>query len=496
MAKTFTIFIETGGIKVLIARNDKVERWVEIPLDEELVAGGVIQDVDKVAAIIRTQFKALQINGRNVVAGVTGLGSLYRMITLPDLPEPVIPEAIRREAERVVPVSLDEVYLAYQRLPRTGSENRVFLAICPKNNVDQTIRTLQKAGLEPTLVDLAPLAICRSVTVPQAVVTSIKGVVLNIIVIVDRIPQVIRSIQIPGELDNPTERLATVAEEIERTIAFYNSSQPSKTLEKTAPLFVSGDLSDSPDSRQMLASRLGMKTEVLPSPFLADPGFNPGQFGVNIGLALKEQQKKFPNLSLVDFNVLPERYRLKHFSPLNVAIPICAVVGIGLIAIMTYQLFTTRDEVDSLRTRLTIQQNLVTQQQQNLTVLKEKSTQLQQDIGPLESANAVFSTMSDSLQESRTVADADIATITSLVSGSVALSSLQYTPEGINISGSTPNKDEVYTYARALRSSGRFQNTVITSISKNEDTTSVEQSPGVTREITTINYAFEITLLK
>ena len=75
---------------------------------------GLVQDNAKVAEKIRELFRLTKTTNKKVVAGLSDPLSLYRIVTLPKLPEAILPEAIKREAERVIPLSLDEVYLIHQ----------------------------------------------------------------------------------------------------------------------------------------------------------------------------------------------------------------------------------------------------------------------------------------------------------------------------------------------------------------------------------------------
>ena len=71
---------------------------------------------------LKELFTLTNVSTGKVIAGLSGLNSLYRLITLPELPEAVRDEAVKHEARRVIPVSLDQVHLAYQALPTTKLE--------------------------------------------------------------------------------------------------------------------------------------------------------------------------------------------------------------------------------------------------------------------------------------------------------------------------------------------------------------------------------------
>jgi len=141
--RMMTLYLEDTNIRLLIARGKQAERWASMPLEPGLVSGGVIVNETQVAQKIREllttvhHIKTRTTGGQNIqefiagmfggqgkiIVGLSGRDSLYRVLSLPPLPESLLGEAVRREAGRILPVSLNELYLAYQRI----------LAVLPKH---------------------------------------------------------------------------------------------------------------------------------------------------------------------------------------------------------------------------------------------------------------------------------------------------------------------------------------------------------------------------
>ena len=201
--RVMTLYFEDSGIKLLIAKGRKVEHWANLPLDPGLVVGGVIVDENRVASKVKeiiASVKSSPISGKGkVVVGLSGRDSLYRVISLPILEKSLLAEAVTREAGRVLPVSLDQLYLAYQRIPGNENETRVFVAAFPKKTTDILIKTLRLAGITPRVLDLAPLALCLSLNEPRAIIADARLDSLSIMVIAERVPQVIRSLSLQSE---------------------------------------------------------------------------------------------------------------------------------------------------------------------------------------------------------------------------------------------------------------------------------------------------------
>ena len=486
--KVVTLFIDDTNIRLLVTKGKQVQKWARLLLEPGLVIDGVIVDEAQVVDKLKELFKLEKVTTKKVIAGLSGLNSLYRLITLPELPEAVQDEAIRHEARRVIPVPLDQVYLAYQMLPAPKGETRIFLAAFPRNAADTLTRTLRHVGVKPYLMDLAPLALCRNVNEPRAIIINAWSTNLDIVVIADRVPQVLRSLSLPSEATSLSEMLPTITEELDRTIAFYNSSHLENPLDSTVPIFVSGDLAEAPESWESLAGESNYPVSTLPSLMEFPEGFDSNHFMVNIGLALKELSPEMweGNFSLVNFNTLPKAHLPKAPAVGKILIPIAiAIVGIGLLIYTVPIVQNSMAQTASLRTQLETIQSLIAQQQKDIVTLKEQTAQIE-PIKPLEATAGVFEATFTNLGQVRAQVDGDLSQIVSLVPADIALlyggdtatidgtrldqAEINHSVEQVSITGRAPSEDEIFAYARALRSGGRFSTVIISSIEAYEET--------------------------
>ena len=464
MAKRVTtLFITDTAINLLVMKGEKVEKWASSSLEPGLVSQGLVVNEEQVADQVKELFKQEKVKTDKVIIGLSGLDSLYRIITLPDLPEAIIPEAVRREANRTIPTPLEEVYFSYQRLPATG-EGRFFLATFSRNLTDALVRTLRKAGVKPYIMDLSSLALCRIPNEPRAIIVNARLEHLDVMVIVDRIPELIRTLPLPGEAGSSEERLSLIAEEFNRTVAFYNSSHMESPLNPSVPVFVCGDLAETPDDWQSLVGP-DYSISPLTSPVETPEGFNSNEFMVNIGLALKElrSEKEEANFSLVNFNALPEAYLPEHFSILRVLVPVGIVVGIGLIILSVILIQDNRSEIEVLRSQLTATQSSVAQ-------LQKETTKLRAQIGPIEATANELNDRVVAMERKRASIYLDLREIKTLAPEAVELSSIDYQGNSITVKGAASNVGLIYRYAQDLRDSKdsvntpRFSNVWVSSI--------------------------------
>jgi len=448
MAKRVTtLFIRDTSITVLVMKGEQVEKWANLPLEPGLVSQGLIVDEEQVADKVKQIFKETGASTSKVITALSGDDSLYRIVTLPELPEAVLPEAIKREVKRTIPTPLEDIYYSYQHLPSPmRNESRIFLVAFPRNLADALVRTLRQAGVKPYIMDLAPLALSRIPDEPRAVIVNARLDHLDVAVIADRLPQVIRRVSLPGETESLEERLPLIAEEFNRTIAFYNSSHLENPIDATVPVFVCGDLVDEPEAWQSVVGGAGYQVSALSSPVESPEGFNSSEFMVNIGLALKELlvEKEGANFSIVNFNALPEAYVPARFSIVRVLLPVVTIIGIGLVVLVLILILTNRTSIESLRTDVLLSETSVAQQQQAINDLNK-------EIGPTTATADELSAQLITMERGRAIFHEDLTEIEKLAGEQVILNNITHSGSSVAVTGTASNEDAIFRYAENLR---------------------------------------------
>ena len=463
-----TIYIDDSAIQVLVTRGRQAHKWVNMPLEPGLVKDGGILEEDAVASRVSELWRTQKIGGSRIIAGISGINCLYRLLTLPELSRDLLPEAVMREAGRVLGIPLEQLYLSWQTLPSPRGETLVYLAASPKNSVDALISTLRKAGLNPYLMDLKPLALARTITEPRAIIIDLQPANFDIVVVADGIPQVARSLPLTQQL--PLEEKASVIKkELDRAITFYNSSHVDNPIEASVPLLVSGELMEQQNAWKTLIGKQDRPVQALSLPVQTPENFPPGQYVTNIGLALKEvlaSEKGAIAYSLVNFNALPEVY-IPKARPLSEILFIPTIVaGIILVAFAAFFNITASAYTAALRNELaTINQRIVTQQ-----IRAQDIIVLSQEVSSLEETADVFTNMLHGLTTGRDEVNGDLARINeSLKLGGLYLESVNADITDITIRGLADREDAVFGYARDLRTSGRFAQVVITDMAEIEE---------------------------
>jgi Tfp pilus assembly PilM family ATPase len=184
-----------------------------------------------------------------------------------------------------MPLSLDDLYLSWQVIGEDGGQLRVYLLAVPRDLLDAQVLAIQAAGVRPHLMDLKPLALIRAVNQKDAIIADLEPDSLDVIIVVDDIPSIMRTIALSG--DGVQEKVNRLAEELRRTIKFHNDSQKDKRLDPSTPVYVTGSLMGEAKVVEDIALLVERPVQRPNPPLECPPGMPVGKFMVNIGLALK-----------------------------------------------------------------------------------------------------------------------------------------------------------------------------------------------------------------
>ena len=482
MAKKVTLYIEDTDIKLLVTKGKQIEKWASLTLEPSLVRDGVILDEEQVAKSIKNLLKLGEVSTGKADICLSGLNSIFRILTLPELNQSMLPEAVMNEARRVLPVPLDQVYINYQQLPSAKGETRLFLTAYPRNSTDVLIKTMAKAGLKVDVMDLAPLALARCVDEPRAIIINSWLTYIDIIIMTDKLPQVIRSLSLPTESVALEEKMPYIAEELARTVTFYNSSNPTTPLDASVPVFVCGDLGDEPDTWKALVGQTEYNVAPVAAPVQYPDTFSPSKFMVNIGLALKGQLPKgeSSNYSIIDINSLPEAYLPVGFSIVRVIVPVAIVIGLGAIvygAMLIMNIGKDTKGIQEQANDIEMQAMVVNAQinkvkkdisdvEEAITLYPEQISQIESQIDILQERDQKFVVMLENLGIGLEKTNSNLAEVIALLPSNIKIDSLEYSPDRISLTGVALSEDDIFAYARALRESELFPDVTITTISE------------------------------
>ncbi|MFC1951226.1 type IV pilus biogenesis protein PilM [Chloroflexota bacterium] len=283
-----TLNIEPDGARLLQVRGRKVESWRSVSFTADKMNDITTVDADALAEVLKDLFRSVKPAKTEVLLGITGIRSVYRIVVIPNVKSLKVEEAIRWVAAREIPLNIDEVNLSWHELSKSKQERRVFLLATPKKILESVEAVLARAKIKHKSVDLKPLALARFVNKPEAIIVDMEGGSATIVVIRNGEPRVMHTIVVKRDLA-VADRVQRISNDLLRTMQFYNNAHPQDPVTTSTNAFITGKLADSPDMIQMVADSipypLGEPRQCLEYP----NDFPPFEYAVNIGLALRER---------------------------------------------------------------------------------------------------------------------------------------------------------------------------------------------------------------
>jgi type IV pilus assembly protein PilM len=375
----------------------------------------------------------------------------------------MLAEAVKREARRILPVPLEQLYLTWQTIPSSDGKIRVFLVAVPCTTVDALLKVLCQVGLKPDLMDIKPFLLSRVVKETTAVIVDVQPTEFDIVIMADGVPHPIRTIPLPREAATWQQKLPIIRDELDRTIKFYNSSNPESPLLSGVPIFASGVLADEPELRQSLSDDLGHPVVLLSAPLQKYPvGLDPRRYLVNIGLVLKKLSSgRAGGTPVINLDVLPVPYQPKPLSLTKVLALPGAAIAIGLLVFLLIFVQSTSADIASMRGQLNTTSQLL---QQELSQRQE----LMQEITEAEAPHDSFIRALGSLEKQSNIINGDLEVTVNSLPSQISLSSINYDNSVLTIQGRAPSEQGILSYLENLDTSGRFWEMTVTNMRRIE----------------------------
>jgi type IV pilus assembly protein PilM len=465
---TITLYISDINMRLMITRGKRIIKLADMPLDTSLSEVDTPEKETRLAEKIKYLFKSNRISERKIALGISGLQCLTRPIALPELPKAMLEEAVTREARRVLPIPVEQLYISWQTVSLSEGKLLAFMVGIPRHIADTVIKIVHQAGLKPYLMDIKPLALARLAREPNAIIVDVQPSEFDIVIMVKGIPQPIRTVPFSKDAVSLKERLVIVKDELQRTVQFYNSNSTEMKIQPGATLLVSGELADEAELYEALGQELGFKAAPLTSPLKCLKQLDPSHHLVNVGLTLKELVKDAGPL-LPNFNTLPAPYQPKQISMNRLlAIPATAA-AIGLIIMLGMTVRDAAANLENTKVELSSNKALLTKRQAEKKTLSNNVAAMQVKLASTEAARKSYVDALDKLTKTGSKMNDDLTTAVDNIVPNLDLSSLQMSTGSVSITGQASSEQEVMQYVRQLTNTGRFAEITIDSLNRVAD---------------------------
>lgn len=178
-----------------------LHRFAQITLPPGAVVEGEIQDQAAVTAAIKELWRKGEFKQKKVVVGLANKQVKVRETDVPDLAPNDIRNALKFEAQEVLPFAGDDAVVDYvvqnrTAAPEGGEQLRILAIVAQREMVSRLIHTVEDAGLSVQLVDLQPFALLRALA-PNPVgrseaIVSVGAGLTNVVVHTNGVPRLVR----------------------------------------------------------------------------------------------------------------------------------------------------------------------------------------------------------------------------------------------------------------------------------------------------------------
>lgn len=107
------------------------------------------------------------VSSKQVAIALPTARSYTRTFTLPASTEKSLHDAVILEADQYIPIPSENLYIDYQIIERTKKEITVLMSAVPKVIIDNIVRGVEAAGLQPILVEPSICSVGRVLTATE-----------------------------------------------------------------------------------------------------------------------------------------------------------------------------------------------------------------------------------------------------------------------------------------------------------------------------------------
>jgi type IV pilus assembly protein PilM len=186
-----------------------IEAFGQVGLRPGAMEAGEIKDRSQVSIALRRLWQEGGFSSRRVHVGVAGLRAITREIDMPLMSPDELENAVRFQADEVVPFPLESTALSSKVVAQINEPNappklRVLIAAAHEQLIDSLVGTLEEADLIPVSIDLVTAALARALYDPRfggaiETIASIGAGLTLVVVEQGGVLQFVRTLDMGGE---------------------------------------------------------------------------------------------------------------------------------------------------------------------------------------------------------------------------------------------------------------------------------------------------------
>ncbi|HEV2440269.1 MAG TPA: type IV pilus assembly protein PilM [bacterium] len=273
-----TVGVDLGRrtIKVAAVRGRKHLVHAAIyPTPDGALDGGTVRNARALAPALRMGLRSAGIRSGRAVVAMGGRTALVRTFMLPPMPQDELKSAVKWEAERHLPLRIDEAVLDAQVVREVTEDGQrrveVLMAAVPERDALAFYEVAHGAGLDVAALEVSSLALTRVLADTGAVTAAVDigADATEIVIVHGALPPVCRSLPIgadqlsaaadvPATAPEPASPAPGWHELLEGLTLSIEYFQAQAHREKVERVVLTGEGAELPDATQLLTAGLGV----------------------------------------------------------------------------------------------------------------------------------------------------------------------------------------------------------------------------------------------
>lgn len=290
-ASAVGVELDTGVIRVVelkgSARKPSVHTTGKIELPPEAVQEGSVGDVEAVARGLQQLWEKYHLSTGNIVLGISNRHVMMRTANFPKGVGKNMAKVVQFQATDFFPIDLSQLVMDFTVLGETdgekGPELEVLLVAVRKDSLGHCLAPFSKAGLEPRIIDYAPLALVSLISKSQLeknmIILNISNGISSFLLVAGGTPRFSRAIPlaitVPGLKNTASDPIGNIVSnmdsewglalvnEIRSSINYYLTQYAGDDIEL---LLLGGPGAARPGLMELLQQELQIPAEMIDVP--------------------------------------------------------------------------------------------------------------------------------------------------------------------------------------------------------------------------------------
>jgi hypothetical protein len=270
---------ELSAVEVV---NGAVTKWFSQQLPNDVLRNGDPIEPAVLGQVVKQNLLLTGVQARVARMALPDEVAVSRLLTLPSMPQRDLARAMRYAAERHIPFPIERARWSWDVVERTAEGVSVYLVAAWLDVVERYAEVARAAGLEPQVLEPRSIAVARALNQERALLVDGGPRRLHLTLMVNGHPALVDGAAIGPGLNERREALDRL---LQRAFRFQSATGGATRL---APVLFAGELET---AGVQLPVAGGPVSKVLNGHLpIAPPGFRPGHFLANLGLAMRAQR--------------------------------------------------------------------------------------------------------------------------------------------------------------------------------------------------------------